>query len=372
MREFWKRKRPDGKPGRIYWTNLQGQRVSTGQSTEGDARIWKRAREREGADPRLAAAEAACLEDAIGDLYAELRRRGRAAATQKRARDKLGHFARLWGLKRKMSTIDSKLVNEYIDKRLTEPGIRKKATVQRITIRDELAFLRQTLKLAYRNGVFHLHAEDVLPILFETGHKPKKDYVRFDKIPALVAGLPKSRRAHALYFCVCGGRAADSERALREDFDVERWRITVRGSKTAASWRTIPVPEFLRPLVTQMLELAPGGLAKDDPLFWLWEDGSMNRDLRIACEKAGIGRVSSNGLRRTFGHALRSHGFDLDTISKLFGHTTAKLVRDVYADVDGDELAEIVEHAEAHGKVASQQRRTKTVRGSDESSTSQV
>lgn len=51
----------------------------------------------------------------------------------------------------------------------------------------------------------------------------------------------------------------------------------------------------------------------------------------------------TNGLRRTFGKMHRLRGYSLDSISKMFGHTTAKLVRDVYADVDGDDLAGLME-----------------------------
>ncbi len=98
------------------------------------------------------------------------------------------------------------------------------------------------------------------------------------------------------------------------------------------------MPEFLRWLVAIMLANAPG----EGLLFAPWSEGSMNRDIKAACRRAGLEPVSTNGLRRTFGHALRCHGFSLDVISSLFGHTTEKLARDVYADFATDELAEKV------------------------------
>jgi integrase len=116
--------------------------------------------------------------------------------------------------------------------------------------------------------------------------------------------------------------------------------------ETAGSWRTIPVPEFLRPLVTRLLADAPG----DDVLFDPWLEGNQNRDIKAACRRAKLEPVSTNGLRRTFGHALRAHGFSLDVISRLFGHTTEKLARDVYADFDQDELAAVVERQGARTK----------------------
>lgn len=347
MREFWQRKRPDGTVGGPYWTNLFGRRVSTGQPTLGLARAWKAGKLLDGANPRLAASKRASLEDAIREILAELRRRGRSPKTVDKVRKKLGHFPRLWGAGRKLATIDAKLVDSYVEERLGDPGARTGSTLSRTTIRDELAALRQMLKLARRQGVYPFHIEDVLPIHFETGHRPRTDYVPFDKVPALLNELPAHRVAHVLFFIVTGGRAADAARARREDFDTREWRITVRGSKTAGSWRTIPVPDFLRSLVERLLEAAPG----EGLLFAPWSEGSMNRDIKAACRRAGLDPVSTNGLRRTFGHALRMHGYSLDVISKLFGHTTEKLARDVYADFTADELA-----AKVHGRTELVQR----------------
>lgn len=339
-REFWQRKRADGTVGGPYWTNIGGERVTTGQPTVKLARLWKDGQLAERANPRLAAAKKATLDDAIADLLAELRRRGRAEGTIDKVRKKLGHFNRLWGKGCKLATIDANKVNAYVDMRLLDPGAAAETTLSRTTIRDELAALRQMLKLARRLGRYSFAIEDVLPDRFETGQKPRKDYVPFGKLHLLFGKLPEHRRAHMLFFCVTGGRTADSFRARREDFETEgdAWRITVRGSKTEGSYRTIPVPDFLMWPVAILLALAPGrGL-----LFAPWAEGSMNRDLKAACSRAGFEPVSTNGLRRTFGHALRAHGYSLDVISKLFGHTTEKLARDVYADFAADELADKV------------------------------
>jgi integrase len=335
--EFFLRKRPDGSFGDVYWTYLFGRRVTTGCKTLRLARAWKEAKLLEGANPRFAAAKRARLDDAVREILAELGRRGRRPKTIEKVEKKLGHYPRLWGVDRKLVTIDMDLVNAYVDKRLTEPGTGK-ARVKRITIRDELGALRQLLKHARRRGLYPFAIEDVLPDRFETGHKPRTDFVPFDELWRLFGALREHRRAHLLFFCVTGGRTADSFRALREDFDLKAGTILVRGSKTDGSYRTIPIPEFLQWHVRLLLELAPG----EKRLFEPWSEGSMNRDIKAACARVGLAPVSTNGLRRTFGHALRMHGYTLDVISRLFGHTTEKLARDVYADFSVDELAERV------------------------------
>ena len=338
--EFWAR----GKK-RILWTNLGGRRVTTGTSNLKAAKRWKERKLLERADPRRAASETASLADAMREMYAELRRRGRASATQSRCRQKLAHFPRLWGEDCKLAEIDAKKIGAYIDARLEDSlettGF---ATPARLTIRDELAFLRQLLKLARKHGVYGYAIDEVMPDAFETGAKPKRDWVREENLPKLLAHVEPRHEAHLLFFVCTAGRLADSYRARREDFDLAKWRATVRGSKTDGSYRTIPVTDFLQPFVKRMLELAEG----KDVLFVDWPN--IHRDVNLACDRAGIPRVTTNGLRRTFGMWHRLRGFSLDTISKLFGHTTAKLVRDVYADLEGDELAALVALEQSRGQ----------------------
>jgi integrase len=338
--EFWRRSRKlhDGRIvyGKKLWTRLFGQRVPTGQTTERLARIWKNGQLEAGADPRRAAAAKARLDGAIREMYAELRRRGRSDATQKKVRQKLAHFPRLWGEDCKLATIDLRKIQKYVDTRLGDLVPNTERTVSRLTIRDELAALRQVLKLARRQGMYH-HAIDDVFDRFETGHSPKRDWCNKANLEKLLAHVTPAHQAHLLFFVCTAGRLADSLRARPEDFDTAKWRAHVRGSKTKGSLRTIPIEPIIRPYVKRMLKLAEG----EQSLFLPWTN--IHRSLREACANAGISPVTTNGLRRTFGKLHRLAGYSLDTISKLYGHTTAKLVRDVYADVEGDELAELTE-----------------------------
>lgn len=332
---FYRRQRPDGTLGKIYWTRLHGKRTSTGCADLRAAEAWRKAREREGADPTYLRAKSARLEDAIKDFRAELRRRARAVATVEKNVKKLGHYIAKWGADFPLASIDARLVSEYIDTRLQEQGIRKGQTVSRLTIRDELVALRQVLALARRHGLFHVHPDDVMPTVWETKHKPKKDWIKEKDLEKLLGRLSPRRAAHVLYFVCCAGRSSDSFRSLREDWHLApkgKETVLVRGSKTDGSFRTNPITPFLIPWVRRMLKDAPGKTA----LFDTWT--MMLRDIKLACDQAGVAHVTTNGLRRSFGMWHRIRGYSLDIISKLFGHTTAKLVRDVYADVEGEEL----------------------------------
>lgn len=353
--EFWKRKRPDGTIGKVYWTNLGGVRVSTGAPTLDAAKRWKEARELERADPRRAAAEASTLADAIRDLYAELRRRDRSDATIERAKQKLGHFPRLWGADCRMAAIDARKVGEYIDARLDEG-------VKRITVRDELAFLRQLLKLARRHGIFAQHVEDVLPLSFDVDHAPKKTWCRERDFPRLLRKVTTEHSAHLAWIVATGSRLSESYNARRLDADVTAGRVLIRGSKTAESWKTIAVPSRLRKWLRYALKYAAPRERSSDPLFAAWPN--IWRDMHAACERAGVPPIGPHDLRRTSGKWMRLWGFDLEEIAKFLRHTDPKLAREVYADVEGAELSTVFANAEARIKSA------KTVQGKTKHDTS--
>lgn len=351
VREYWRRKRADGTLGRTYWTNLGGARVSTGCTTLDAAKRWKAARELERADPRRAAAEAATLADAMRDLYQELRRRNRSAATQQRAKEKLGHFPRLWGEDCRMADIDARKVAEYIDARLADSydttGVK---TPKRITIRDELAFLRQLLKLARRHGIFPLHVDDVMPLAFDVNHVPKKTWCAERDFPKLLRHVIDEHRAHLAWIVATGSRLSESYRALREDADLETYRVRIRGSKTALSDSTIAIPSRLRRWLRFALKHAANKRESSAPLFGEWPN--IVRDMKGACERAGIPAVGPHDLRRTAGKWMRLWGFDLELIAKFLRHTDPKLAREVYADVEGKELSAVVEQAESRNRLS--------------------
>lgn len=349
--EFWRRKRPDGTFGKVYWTNLGGRRVSTGAPTIEAARRWKAARELERADPRRAAAEASTLADAMRDLYAELRRRERSSATQERAKQKLGHFPRLWGADCKMSEIDARKVAAYIDARLADsPETTGFLTPKRITIRDELAFLRQLLKLARRHGIFALHVEDVLPLQFDVVHTPKKTWCRERDFPRLLRKVTEEHAAHLAWIVATGSRVSESYSARRLDADLETYRVLIRGTKTEASWETIALPSRLRKWLRFALAHASTEREASESLFAPWP--KIWRDMHAACVRAGIPEVGPHDLRRTSGKWMRLWGFDLELIAKFLRHTDPKLAREVYADVEGAELSTVVANAEAQNRMS--------------------
>jgi integrase len=284
--------------------------------------------ERVASDPSYAAAQATTLEAAVTAYVADKKRRGAADATLKIAAVKAGHFIRIWGPDLPMLRVTSKLVADYIDKRLGEG-------VKRHTVYLELGHLRQTLKIATHLGTFHTPIERVLPPYFTSGHRPKDRWPTPEELTKLVSHLSKHRAAHVLYFAATGARLGEAARARRGDTDFARRLVHLRGTKTEKADDDVPITVVNEAMLRWSLDHAPGkGL-----LFKPW--GKLHRDLAAACVRAGIRKVTPNDLRRAFAKYHRLAGVDVTTVSKMLRHTTDKLAQTTYAKVSGNEVGDL-------------------------------
>jgi hypothetical protein len=111
--------------------------------------------------------------------------------------------------------------------------------------------------------------------------------------------------------------------------------VWLRGTKTAGAPRHVPLvtPEQ-RSLVAHALALAD---VSSGLLFAPW--GSVRRDLRAACQRAGIEPCSPNDLRRTLAHWLRAAGAPADLVAPVLGHVDTRMVQRVYGRLSAGELA---------------------------------
>lgn len=284
--------------------------------------------ERVAANPTYAAAAAATLAGALTAYFADLDRRGRSAATKKKARQKVGHYVRIWGADLPMIRISAKLVLDYIDQRQREGA-------KAITIKDELGHLGQTLKLARHLGTFHETLDRVMPPFFSGQHKPKDRWPTPAEIEALEPHLTPARMAHIMFILATGARLGESFRAQRSDVYLATGLVHIRGTKTEKSDDDVPITVISKPVLEWALANAPGKTR----LFNPW--GKLHRDLEAACVRAGIKKLTPNDIRRGFGKWHRMAGIDVTTVSKMLRHTTDKLAQTTYAKVSGAEVGEL-------------------------------
>jgi len=329
--------------GGVWWCRVRDRagrivRKST-RCRDRDAAIreWQ-ALERASVDQDYGAATKASLAECLTDYFDDLERSGVSPVTVKIAKEKCGHFARLW---RKgslpMAKVDARLVHEYVDQRLREG-------VGRYTVKRELQQLGAVLKVARHLGKFHLDPMRVLPPRFKAAHKPRKRAPTMDEVRQLVGALSSQRAAHVLFLVATGARKKEAFLAHRGDVDWSAGIVHLRGTKTAAARGAVPITPLVAPLLRWSLEHAPGRARLFNPWGMIW------RDIRAACVRAGIDPVSCNDLRRAFAswhrEALMAVGGSdrsaAELVSKLLRHTTDKLSQTTYADLDAPKIGGVI------------------------------
>lgn len=301
-------------------------RVSTGCTDKKAAEIIGNRLEREAADPAHAAQAKARTVDALDELLRQVKRKGRSPATYSFNEQKAGHLRRL--LPAKCAQITHLELQAYVDARTSEGAARS-------TIKKELGVLRAALRLARRNGLFARETSEVMPDV-EDDYRPRTRWLTPWELVALCQQLPTYRAAHVAFIVATGARWGESVRAEACDANGTPptfWKL--RGTKTRAAARTIPVlPMFAPALVWSLAH------AEDGRLFPSW--GNARRDLGAACAAAGIAACSPNDLRRTHSRWLRDAGVETGLIAAQLGHTTSRMVDLVYGKLPSESLGKLL------------------------------
>lgn len=316
------------KRGKTWWGQWtdrgRSYRATTACTDRKAAELVARRWEREAADPFYRASYTTTLDAAIARLKDTLRREGKAAGTMNMYECKTAHLARVLKGDTPLGYIDAARVDSYISRREEEhaaPG----------TIHKELVALRRVLKVARRRGEYHHDPRAVMPERYSSGYVPRKRWVTPHELDRICAEL-KTYEAAAIQFLVAtGARRSELWNTRREDVDLASGRVHLRGTKTGAALRTIPV---LPPYRT-LLETAVRNATGEETLHAPWP--GINNRLRRVCEKLRIPHVSPNDLRRTHATWLVQSGVPRDLAGQMLGHVDDTMVRRIYAQLDDPE-----------------------------------
>lgn len=151
-----------------------------------------------------------------------------------------------------------------------------------------------------------------------------------------VRAQTSSKRDHAVMYVHLGLTFSELYRIRRLDIDWEGNQVYVRGTKTDARPRALPMTPDVRRILERRHTM--------EPMFEFWSEPNMYRDLRKACrmagitpEKDGFSTVSANDLRRTFATWLARKGVPILHLVKLMGHSSTRMLERVYARVERGE-----------------------------------
>lgn len=324
------------KRGRIYWTwfyDAEGKRQSVSTKTRDRRTAIARARQIEREDASQAhPTEATTLLQACEAFGVDRTNRGRSDATIRYYEVKLGHLLRVFGDDKPIEEFGPADSDHLISTRLSEG-------VDRHTIAKELGALGGVLRLAQRHGTFTGNVAQVLPQGWSAGYVPQTRSWTLEQAHELVGHLRADRGAHIAFLFASGARLGASHRAQRPDIDLPSGLIRVRGSKTAAAKRVVPIAAH----VAELAHIAFNGAAEVGLAYGKW--GNVRRDIARACEALGIPAGTPNDCRRSAATWLSERGAPSSTIAYFLGHTTSRLVEQVYGRVDGPKLANAFEAA---------------------------
>jgi integrase len=209
-------------------------------------------------------------------------------------------------------------VLRYIDNRIAEGAART-------TIKKELNTLSVALKHAgNRAWVAHSAAVECIPP-FAAQSEPRRRWLTPEEFPKLLAALDTSewmmkrlrklaraeakqrlrehlehiadRQLFVTVACLTGAELAALMRLDWTDIDLGAGRIRVPGTKTGSRDRTID----LDPQLAIALRRVPAA-RRIGPVLRVWVNACT--DLRAACKRAGIERVTPHTFRHTFGSWL--------------------------------------------------------------------
>jgi integrase len=305
------------------------------KAAEARARQW----ERDAADPDHAAARDTTLTDALtlfleyfeGEVTAGKRAPETLAAYRKQA----GHLVRIletdvagtWR-PRPLASFTVCDTRAYIRQRRAEE-------VCDSTIAKELIPLRVGLRLAAENGRWRGDVARVIPVDFTPSYRPRQRWLTREEMHQLIAALPVNRAAVVAFVVATSAEWRAVERARRADAPTAGGAIFLRGTKRATRMREVPIEsEGQREFLAFALAHADG---EGELLFRPW--GSVRRDLRAACVRAGIDACSPNDLRRTFGSWMLQAGVPLVLIARMMGHIDTRMVERVYGQMRTEDVA---------------------------------
>ena len=247
--------------------------------------------------------------------------RDRAESTRAMYVQKARHLLRVLGRDLQLETLTLEDVDAYLRTREREgahPG----------TIYKEIVTLRQCLKWGKRRRRFTPDIGTVIPPV-KNVYRPRKRHLRHHELPRLLEQLRLHRRWWVIVAIYTAGRRSEIERLRWAHVDLNGGWLALPGTKTRDAERTLP----LHPVLLASLQAVPEA-ERTGPLVQPWPN--VHKDLRAACERAGIEPVTPNDLRRTFASWLKQAGEDSMVVARLLGHTTTTMVERVYGHLVDD------------------------------------
>lgn len=322
---------------------------STKQTDPKAAKLAARELERKfAADPGWEAKERLTLEFALELVLKYQRDSKKSEATLRATTYHAKHLVEHLGADTPLPRVTLADTTRYMHRRLKEKA-------HRHTIAKEIRTLTQAMRRAEKLGLYRPERGPSYFVPDELGpvYEPRVRWLTQSEYQALLVALDPSkaatrdakgrlaagaartdRRDYVIAWCNLGLRKSELFDVQPKDYDDKRRELRVRGTKTDAADRLVPVNEEAAEVLRRRCKAAKP--------FPVWADGNCTRDLAAACKRAGIVKVTPNDLRRTFCSWLCQAGESERVCAELMGHESTVMVRSVYGHLDRAGMAAAV------------------------------
>jgi integrase len=152
----------------------------------------------------------------------------------------------------------------------------------------------------------------------------------------LIAAAPAAYQDVIAFLASTGARVSEALALRWGGLDLAGREVTLPGTKSASSIRTITIPGSLVARLAA-LKLQTADTSAAAPVFQTTTGTAMDRHnvtrrgLWAACTRAGLPRVSPHALRHGHGSALLEQGWSLPAVSRRLGHRNTQVTATVYA-----------------------------------------
>lgn len=170
---------------------------------------------------------------------------------------------------------------------------------------------------------------------FRVRYEPRQRWLSLGEATELVSTLADHRASLVSFILATAASYRPATMAMPGDINWPRQTIRVRGTKGLARRRVLPIVSITRPFA----RTAYDWLRHHDS-FAEWHRGSRQRDLAVACRRAGIERCTFHDLRRSVGHWVYHATGDIGLTSLMMGHSNTNTTLQIYGRLQGQHLGE--------------------------------
>jgi integrase len=194
-----------------------------------------------------------------------------------------------------------------------------------------LTILKAGLNLAFRHGKVSSDSAWRRVEPFRQVARSRTRYLSMAEVERFLNACTPDFRRLARGALETGARYGELQRLTVGDFNVDAGSIHVRKSKIGRE-RYIILSASGAAFFAQLVAGQPAAA----PIFgkW-WKESEQSRWMSLACERAGIERITFHGLRHTWASLSVMSGMPMPIVAKNLGHTSTKMCEQHYSHLEG-------------------------------------